>query len=285
MPELPDVEVARRNLQRWMVRGTIVVARCTDRYLLRPGSPRAFEHALVGKTVVKVERKGKWLRIVLDDHGRLFSHLGMTGVWVERTVEGVGPRRFERACLEIERRGRDSAVHYLDSRRFGRLVVSSDDIEEWTSLGPDPLAGGLDVANLSRAFARSRRAVKEILMDQSVLAGIGNILATEALWRARLDPRTPGTALSRSHVRAVARGLREEIKRELTERESPGKGSGRSKADEGGPDEGTFKVYGRAGAPCPRDGAPLARVTLGGRSTVFCKVCQLRPRASLGTSR
>src|SRR5882672_5702177 len=158
MPELPDVEVARRNLQRWMARATIVAARCTDRYLLRPGSPRAFERALVGKTVVQVERKGKWLKIVLDDHGRLFSHLGMTGGWVERTVESEARPRFERACLELERRGRASSVRYLDSRRFGRLVVSPDDIEEWRSLGPDPMAGGLDVANLSRAFARSRRA-------------------------------------------------------------------------------------------------------------------------------
>ena len=198
MPELPDVEVARRNLHRWMVRATIVVARCTDRYLLRPGSPRAFERALVGKKVVQVERKGKWLKIVLDDHGRLFSHLGMTGSWVEATMDAA-PRRFERASIGLERRGRASTVLYLDSRRFGRLVVSPDDIEEWTSLGPDPLAGGLDVANLARAFACSRRAVKEILMDQSVLAGIGNILATEALWRARLDPRSrPGTALVRS---------------------------------------------------------------------------------------
>jgi formamidopyrimidine-DNA glycosylase len=282
MPELPDVEVARRNLHRWMVGGTIVAARCADRYLLRPGSPRAFEHALVGRTVAGVERKGKWLKVVLDGPSasqgrRLFAHLGMTGDWTEGSAgdaENAAPR-FERARIDLERRGRALVVRYLDSRRFGRLVVSSDDIVEWTSLGPDPLAGGLDVATLADAFARSRRPVKEIVMDQSVLAGIGNILATEALWRARLDPRSPGTTLSRSDVRAVARGLRDEIARELAEREDRGPDG---PAPETYETDGTFNAYGRAGAPCPRDGAPLARVTLGGRSTVFCKVCQVLRR-------
>ncbi len=269
MPELPDVEIARRHLKRWMAGATIVAARCDDGRLLRPGSPRAFARALVGKAVREVERKGKWLRLVLGDDGRLFSHLGMTGDWVKVAADAPA-QRFERARLDVTRKGRPSSVRYLDARRFGRLRVAPDDISEWSSLGPDPLADGIDEGALSEAMARSRRAVKEILMDQTVLAGVGNILATEALWRARLDPRSPGAALLPGDVHAVARGLREEIARELAER------SGSDAPPREG--EGVFKVYGRAGEPCPRDGATVVQVPLGGRTSAFCKRCQTRRR-------
>lgn len=140
MPELPDVEIARRDLKRWMAGSTIVAARCVDKHLLRPGSPRAFSRALVGKRVGAVERKGKWLRLALTDGGRLFSHLGMTGEWVSAAIDAPS-QRFERARLDVTRKGRTSSVRYLDARRFGRLRVAPDDISDWTSLGPIPWRG------------------------------------------------------------------------------------------------------------------------------------------------
>jgi formamidopyrimidine-DNA glycosylase len=267
MPELPDVEIARRDLRRWMAGATLVAARCADRRLLRPSSPRAFARALVGKTVERVERKGKWLKVVLEGDGRLFSHLGMTGEWVHEARDAPCGR-FERARLDVSKRGRSTSVRYHDSRRFGRLVVAREDIAEWTALGPDPLDGGLDVGHLSVALARSRRAVKDVLMDQTVLAGIGNILATEALWHARVDPRSSSAALSPPEVRAVARALRDEIARELAER------TGRDSDVRPQEARGSSAVYGRYGQPCPRCGTALSRVTLAGRTSVFCKKCQ-----------
>jgi formamidopyrimidine-DNA glycosylase len=257
MPELPDVEIARRNLERWMDGATILTARCADRHLLRPTSPRILAHTLTGKKVEEVERKGKWLRLSLNDGGRLFSHLGMTGDWVNVAIEA--PRqRFERGRFDVKRRGRMSSVRYLDMRRFGRLIAASDDIPEWGALGPDPLVDGLDPRVLSRALSKSGRTVKEVLMDQTVLAGIGNILATEALWMARIDPRSASRALRPPDVRATARGLRRTIARELADRATE------------------FFVYGRAGEPCPRCGVPLASVILGGRTSVYCPTCQVR---------
>jgi formamidopyrimidine-DNA glycosylase len=264
MPELPDVELARRRLRKWM-RGTIITAAySTDRYIVRPNSPAILRRALVGRTVREVSRRGKWLRFELDDGRRLFSHLGMTGDWIERKPNA--PRqRSERARIDVIRKsGGSSSVRYIDSRRFGRLIVSSEDISEWRELGPDPLADGIDARSLARSLGRSRRAVKDALMDQSVLAGIGNILATEALWRARIDPRSRSDALSHGDVARIVRGLQGIIRQEL-EREAGG---------DGGID--VFSVYGRAGEPCPRCGSTLVHVVLGGRGTTFCKHCQVR---------
>jgi len=275
MPELPDVEMARRDLKRWLV-GTVVTAAFTeDARLSRPASPRAFAPALVGRTFERVERRGKWLRLDLDDGGKVFSHLGMTGGWV-RVALGAPVVRFERARIDVVRRQaragrkaeRDRAlsVRYVDARRFGRLLAAREDIADWTALGPDPFADGIDMGRFSQALAKGRRAVKEIVMDQRVFAGVGNILATEGLWLARVDPRSPGNALRLpADARAIARGLQRAIAREL---------AGLERCRDGG--ASSFFVYGRAGQACPRCAARLSSVVLGGRTTVFCRECQVR---------
>jgi formamidopyrimidine-DNA glycosylase len=268
MPELPDVETVRRRLQASLHGATITAARSTDGYVLRPQSPGVFARALVGRTVREIDRRGKWLRVRLDDGGRLFSHLGMTGWWVERGLDAA-KEPSERARVDVAAAGGQArSFRYVDSRRFGRLIVSQGDIPAWSELGPDPLVDGIGVPALAAALGRSRRAVKDALMDQSVLAGIGNILATEALWRARIDPRSRGDALSGSDVRAVARGLTSEIRRELSVRAATDDDDWRD----------VFAVYGHRGQPCPRCGASVASVVLGGRTSAFCPGCQARRR-------
>jgi formamidopyrimidine-DNA glycosylase len=266
MPELPDVEIERRRLQRWLVGATVSDADCNDARLTRPLPPRAFARKVVGKTVEAVVRKGKWLRLDLDDGTRVFSHLGMTGGWVQVAV-GAPSRRFERARIDVARRRRKASLRYADARRFGRLIASREDIADWTALGPDPLSDGIDVRRLSEALARRQRAVKDLLMDQRVLAGVGNILATEALWLARIDPRSPGDALLFADARAIASGIRRAIARELADQNGYA-----------GDRTGSFFVYGRAGELCPRCGTRLSSVVLGGRTTVFCSHCQVRRR-------
>jgi formamidopyrimidine-DNA glycosylase len=205
---------------------------------------------------------------MLDDGARLFCHLGMTGWWVVCDLDSP-KHRSERARIDVVRDdGRSESVRYLDSRRFGRLIVAKDDIPEWQALGPDPLVDGIHPAPLAGALSGTRRAVKDALMDQSVLAGIGNILATEALWRARIDPRSRSNALSRADVGKLVRALGTVLGHELGVRESSGD-------DDSWRD--VFSVYGHAGAPCPRCAAPIASVVIGGRTTAFCKRCQVRP--------
>jgi formamidopyrimidine-DNA glycosylase len=267
MPELPDVEMTRCDLKRWLVGAIATAADTKDARLSRPASPRAFAHALVGRTFERVERRGKWLRLDLDDGGKVFSHLGMTGGWV-RVAISAPVVRFERARIDVVLRSRSFSMRYVDARRFGRLLPVREDIADWTALGPDPLADGIDVGRLSEALAKGPRAVKKIVMDQRVIAGVGNILATEGLWIARIDPRSPGNALLLpADARAVARGIRRAIARELADRKRYSDG----RAD-------SFFVYGRAGQPCPRCRTRLSGVVLGGRTTVFCHGCQVRRR-------
>lgn len=261
MPELPDVEHAMRRLKRWMRGAKITSARSTDTRVLRPGSPAAFHRALSGRRVRSIDRRGKWLRIELEGDVLLFSHLGMTGEWVAASPDD--PKRpSERARLDLSG-SHASGVRYLDARRFGRLLISEQDIPEWTELGPDPLLDRVTAASLEVPLRRRKRAVKEVLMDQTVLAGVGNILATEALWRARIDPRSRSDALSRREIGAVLRGLDVVIRRELKDLASP----------DGEP---TFQVYGRSGEPCPRCKTTLSHIVLGGRGTTFCGDCQVR---------
>lgn len=265
MPELPDVEMTRHDLKRWLVGAIVTAAGTDDARLSRPASPGALAQALVGRTFERVERRGKWLRLELDDGGKVFSHLGMTGGWV-RVASGAPAERFERARIDGVLRGRPVSVRYVDARRFGRLLAAGADIADWKTLGPDPLADGIDVGRFSGVLASARRAVKEIVMDQRVFAGIGNILATEGLWMARIDPRSPGNALRLpADARAIARGLRRAIARELASRKRCADGSSDS-----------FFVYGRAGQACPRCGTRLSSVVLGGRTSVFCRGCQVR---------
>jgi formamidopyrimidine-DNA glycosylase len=265
MPELPDVEMTRRDLKRWLAGAIVTAADTEDARLSRPASPRAFAQAVVARTFERVERRGKWLRLGLDDGSKVFSHLGMTGGWV-RVAIGAPAVRFERARIDVVLRGRSFSVRYVDARRFGRLLALREDIADWTALGPDPFADGIDLGRFSDALAKGRRAVKEIVMDQRVLAGVGNILATEGLWIARIDPRSPGNALLLpADAGAIARGLQRAIARELADRKRYGDG----RAD-------AFFVYGRAGRACPRCGTRLSSVVLGGRTTVFCRGCQVR---------
>jgi formamidopyrimidine-DNA glycosylase len=267
MPELPEVEDARRKLSRWLRGVTIVSARAFDAVIMRPRAPSTLARDLRGRRVERVERRGKWIRIVLSDGAFLFSHLGMTGDW--KRVSPDEEVRWERARLDVAKAGKRWRVAYSDPRKFGRLVFAREDIPSWSALGPDPLEHGIDVGKLAEKLTRrAKRSIKEALMDQTVLAGVGNIQATEALWKARIDPRSSSGALARKDVAAVVRGLRWTIERTLADLEKNG-----GWLDD---DSDPFVVYGHKGQPCPRCKTTLERVMLGGRTTTYCPGCQRR---------
>ncbi|MBI2393531.1 MAG: bifunctional DNA-formamidopyrimidine glycosylase/DNA-(apurinic or apyrimidinic site) lyase [Deltaproteobacteria bacterium] len=273
MPELPEVEIAARNLRKWARGWTIARAHVPRTRVIRGSSPAAVVRALEGRVIARVDRRGKWLRWTLDDDSRVFSHLGMSGRWVRRTMTDA-TERSQRLRLDLARGGlargaRTTSLRYVDPRMFGRFVVSRDDISEWSSLGPDPLVDGVDEGVLAGAIGRRKRAIKDVLMDQTAIAGVGNILATESLWRARIDPRTPATSLGATQLRAIARAIAWSIERTLALEEGP---ELQYVEEPGAPNP--FVIYGRGGEPCPRCRTPLTRAVLGGRATVFCHGCQ-----------
>ena len=212
MPELPEVETARRLLERWARGRRVRRVMVSDRRAIA-GGPRSLA-ALVKARFHRFERRGKHLLITLR-HGHqpigLWSHLGMSGKWLRREL-GQQPPRFSRAALELD----DGVVlHYDDLRLFGKLrVVKGAAFEAQpviAALGPDPLNDGIDVDRLAARLGRSKQPVKPLLLDQPLVPGIGNIQASESLFRAAIDPRRPAASLTRAEVGRLARGMRPSI--------------------------------------------------------------------------
>ena len=249
-----------------MSRGRIAACHVHDARIVRPQRASAFEKAVVGRGVIAVDRRGKWLRARLEGGARIFSHLGMTG-WFE-TARGDEPLRFERVRLTLERGGAVTHVVYVDARRWGRMLVADEDVAAWSTLGPDPLDDEVDLEAVRARLARwKKRSIKDALMDQRLLAGVGNIHATEALWKAGIDPRASAASIDRKTLAAIMKGINWTIDRALADL---AKGA-RSAHD-------PFVIYGHAKQPCPRCGTTLAKITLAGRTSAYCPGCQKRLR-------
>lgn len=293
MPELPEVEIAARNLRAWTAGRRIVSieADARARRLFRPRSPSAFARALEGARFREVRRRGKQLLVGLEK-GRapvgLLAHLGMTGKWLRRAdssprpaparARGAGsgaaggePPRFSRVRFLLD----DGAVlHFVDLRLFGRLRVVPgarfDEVPELAALGPDPLEEGIDPARLHAGLARSRLPVKVRLLDQRLLPGVGNIQASEALFRARIDPRRRSDGIALPEARALARAILASVRESIAREEGPEI----AYVEEPGT-ENPFLVYAREGERCPRcRRARIERVVQAQRSTFFCARCQ-----------
>jgi formamidopyrimidine-DNA glycosylase len=274
VPELPEVEIAARNLRRWASGRTIVRAEADPgaRYVFRPSTPATFARAIEGARFVELRRIGKQLLVTLEREGAplgLLAHLGMTGKWLRRMAADDLPR-FSRARLHLD----DGAVlHLVDLRLFGRLRLVPrahfEGIPELAALGPDPLEDGIDVERLATALARSKLPVKVRIMDQAILPGVGNILASEACFRARLDPRRRAADVSREEVARLARAVLEVVHETIAREDGPEI----AYVEEGAANP--FLVYAREGERCPRcRRATIERVVQAQRSTFFCPRCQ-----------
>jgi formamidopyrimidine-DNA glycosylase len=277
VPELPEVETLAADLRPHLVGHTITACDLRFPAIVRYPSPERFAREVVGHRIAALTRRGKYLFHHLDAEAAedllLVVHLGMTGQWRWVGRDCPEPDHLH-AVFELDD---GNLLRYRDVRRFGRLLLGTD--RELAAagavprLGPEPLDGAFTGADLYRRLHRRRAPLKALLLDQSVVAGVGNIYADEACFRARLRPDRPGDTLSR---RSVTR-LREALDGALTEAIANRGSSVRSYRDawgEFGREQEQLQVYGRAGLPCLRCGRTLSLVRIGGRSTVFCRHCQ-----------
>ena len=267
MPELPEVETIRAQLAPRLEGRALVHVEILDSRLTRPHDLFRGAAELEGDVVAAVERRGKYLVLRMESGLSLLVHLRMTGSFA------FEPTSHERAVVELDD---GSRLVYRDVRRFGTwLVLERAELEPYLAgkNGPEPLGPRFTTSWLAAQLARRRAPLKAVLLDQRVVAGLGNIYADEALWRARLSPLQPASGLAPEEVprlrRAIRAALRTGVERQgstLRDYAAPD-GSAGSMQDE-------FRVYGRDGLPCPRCRTPIVKTRVGGRGTWYCPRCQ-----------
>jgi formamidopyrimidine-DNA glycosylase len=285
VPELPEVETVARDLRPRIVGATIVGARSWWSRTLRTHEPKAFAQAIAGRRVVDVGRRGKLLVVELSGGATLTIHLKMTGqLFVVPSTTTVDP--YVRLALELAD-GRE--IRFRDIRKFGRvglyerdtasgrLIAAGGNAEAFAGLGPEPLDPAFSLPAFRRLIRRRKGRLKPLLVDQSFLAGVGNIYADETLWAARLHPLRSAASLRPGDERRLYVELRRILAEAIARR-------GSSIDDYTAPDgDGSMQerllVYQRTGEPCLRCGQPVRRIVIGARATHFCSWCQRLPAA------
>jgi formamidopyrimidine-DNA glycosylase len=278
MPELPEVECIRRELSRslcgstlqllWLRRRDIVVGAATPRALLS------------NSRVHQIARYGKQLAVISDSGAVLVVRLGMTGQMLLLRA-GEKPPEHSHAAWSVSCARRQNVLVFRDPRRFGRLeTYASADAQNkaWNRLGPDALT--ITTALLAEALASRRVPIKSALLDQHLIAGVGNIYADEALFRARVHPCAPTNTLSKAMFARLARAIRTVLKESIACGGSTLRDY-RTPSNERGRFVEHHRVYGRSGLPCLKCGTPIAALKVSGRTTCYCPSCQTRePTAS-----
>ena len=286
MPELPEVETVRRGLEPVLAGARLsrVEARRPD---LRFPLPADFVQRLSGAVILRLDRRAKYLLAPLDRGDTLVMHLGMSGRFEIARAEGaVRPGEFHYAAdpdpkhahvvFETEA---GAKVTYYDPRRFGYMTLIPTEAlgaHPWfAGLGPEPLSPDLDADRLVAAFLGRRQGPKTLLLDQRIVAGLGNIYVCEALHRARISPFKPAGGVSRARLKRLVETIREVLAEAIA-------AGGSSLRDYAAADgalgyfQHRFRVYDREGQPCPNPGCRgvIARTVQAGRSTFHCPVCQ-----------
>ncbi|MCM8748210.1 bifunctional DNA-formamidopyrimidine glycosylase/DNA-(apurinic or apyrimidinic site) lyase [Thermomicrobiaceae bacterium CFH 74404] len=273
MPELPEVEVVRRSLEP-QLRGSRIIRVLAGQH---PADILAlplgeFAREVEGQRIAQLGRRGKTLLIELDSGATVTVHLGMTGeLSLAQPGEPHPPHHHLSLVLD-----QGQEVRYRDIRRFGRIGLlrpgERDRLE--ARLGPEPLSPELTPVLLHERLARHRRAIKALLLEQSFLAGVGNIYADEALFRAGINPLRPASSLDLEETRGLLHALREVLAAAITRRGTTIRNY-RDGLGQPGENQTRLQIYGRPpGSPCPVCGAPVERVVVAQRGTTFCPRCQ-----------
>jgi formamidopyrimidine-DNA glycosylase len=282
LPELPEVETIRRQLAPALEGRRIVGVEVRDPRWCEPAPPEAIEDALRGRTIERAGRRGKYLILSLEDDVHLVMHLRMTGNLL-LSDDGEDPPHL-RVAIDLDDGRR---LLFVDARRFetGDVLLGGDALDEYfeSRLGVEPLSADF-TAEALRALARGRRQpVKAFLLNQERIAGVGNIYADEALFRAKIHPLRPVGSLKRPQIEALREAVIEALELGIDS-----KGASiddyRHVDGERGSFQDRFLVYSRAGKECVRCGSTIVKLRAAGRGTYICPNCQRRPRATTATS-
>jgi len=280
MPELPEVETVRRGLLDHLEGRQIIRAEARRPDLRRPLPPDLVQ-VLTGARVIALRRRSKYLLADLQDRGTLLLHLGMSGRLLveDKSIAGFhrDPAIYPRHDHVVLENDRNTTITFNDARRFGMVDLIRPGAEEalFSDLGPEPLSDDFTPEILAKALAGRATPIKAALLDQRIVAGLGNIYVSESLSRAGIDPRRAAGQIDKARIL----DLTGHIKDVLTEAIAAGGSSlrdHRQASGELGYFQHSFRVYGREGEPCPTPGCSgqIMRINQSGRSSFFCPVCQ-----------
>lgn len=274
MPELPEVETIRARLAPRLEGRKLERVEIADPRLTRPEPPEAVAAELEGERIITVGRRGKYLVFGFESGRHLLVHLRMTGNVEHPAQGGLAADPYRRAVVTLDD---GSDVAYRDVRRFGTwALLEPGELEDYFAarrLGGEPLERGFTVRTLTQALEGRRAPIKAALLDQRAAAGIGNIYADEALWRARIHPLRPAGSLDADEIARLRKAIRAALEMGIARQ-------GATLRDYRDPDgrrgrmQDEFKVYGRVGEPCLRCGTPIEKTRAGGRGTWYCPHCQ-----------
>jgi formamidopyrimidine-DNA glycosylase len=273
MPELPEVETIRLALEPHVVGRTFERVEINDPRLVRPFEPLAVAAELEGERVAALERRGKYLIVRFESGRVLLIHLRMTGSLRHAAGGELGEDPYRRAVVNLDD---GSDVAYRDVRRFGTWqLLEPQEVDDYLArrLGGEPLERAFTAKRLGERLANRRAPLKAALLDQRAVAGLGNIYVDEALWRAQLHPLREAGTLDADELARLTKAIRAALRAGIARQ-------GASLRDYSQPDgrrgraQERFRVYGRAGEPCPRCGTPIDKIRAGGRGTWYCPNCQ-----------
>jgi formamidopyrimidine-DNA glycosylase len=280
MPELPEVETVRTGLQRWVTGRTITGVEVRHPRAIRrhlPGSAH-FAAVLTDRTITGTRRRGKYLWLPLDSGDALVAHLGMSGQLLCQPADAPDETHLR---VRLRFADGDPELRFVDQRTFGGMAVSEGGAElpaEIAHIARDPLDPGFSEAGFVAALRARRTEVKRALLDQTLVSGIGNIYADEALWRARLHGARPTGALTRPAAGRLLGHVRDVLTAALVDGGTSFDALYVNVNGDSGYFDRSLNVYGREGEPCPRCGAPIRREPFMNRSSYSCPRCQPRPR-------
>lgn len=273
MPELPEVETVRRTLEKKLVGLSIEGVEMHLPKIVRQPPPEEFSHLLKGRKILRLGRRGKYLLLHLAGNLSLVIHLRMTGRLVV-TAPDTPLDKHTHAVFDLSN---GDQLRFTDIRQFGRIWLAPthelDQISGFKDLGVEPLSENFTREFMKKELRRRRTRLKPLLLDQSFIAGLGNIYVDEALHRARLHPERLAAGLNPREITHLYQSIREVLTEGINNRGTSFRdyvdGDGRP-----GNYQERLRVYGREGKPCAKCGKPIIRIKVGGRSSYFCPCCQ-----------
>ena len=269
MPELPEVETIVRQLREYGTEGRrIMSVKVLWARTVEPLPVDRFCSELTGQTILRIDRVGKWMILALSGGRFLMIHLRMSG--------SLSPLPGSHDRLVMELSG-GLTLYYRDTRKFGRWKLVDDPSGILNALGPDALTRGFSRRYFTTVLRKKHRRIKPLLLDQAVVAGLGNIYADEALWEAAIHPERWSDSLKDDELRALYTAIRHVLHVGIRNRGTSlgsGKTNYRDLKGRSGGHRALVKAYGRTGQPCERCGNPIERIIVVQRSTHFCPICQ-----------